>query len=68
MDHCNYMSLLIFTVTTRRCQPSKGCGIRTRRLEAQGTDTGEDKVHLPMEWKTDLGVVRQERAGLWLRA
>lgn len=26
MDHCNYMSLLIFTVTTRRCQPRKFCG------------------------------------------
>lgn len=23
MDHCNYMSLLIFTVTTRMCQPHK---------------------------------------------
>lgn len=26
MDHCNYMSLLIFTVTTRMCQPHKVCG------------------------------------------
>lgn len=25
MDHCNYMSLLIFTVTTRMCQPCQVC-------------------------------------------
>lgn len=25
MDHCNYMSLLIFTVTTRMCQRRKVC-------------------------------------------
>lgn len=25
MDHCNYMSLLILTVTTRMCQPRKVC-------------------------------------------
>lgn len=54
MDHCNYMSLLIFPVTTRRCQLRKGCrkyiccsAMPLGKGFRRQTQEDSNKTHLP---------------------
>lgn len=56
MDHCNYVSLLIFTVTTRMCQPRKVCrkyiwcsAMLVENGFRKQTQEGSNKTHLPGE-------------------
>lgn len=74
MDHCNYVSLLIFTVTTRMCQLRKVCrkyiwcsAMLVENGFRKQTQEGSNKTHLPGERRWLHGNWGRRRAGCLAR-